>query len=85
VRDRGTGFDPAQVDPARLGLRRSIAERVADCGGHAYVWSAPGRGTVVRLSWPAWSPGDDPGGDWPRGDWQSVGASLIPAGETPRW
>jgi signal transduction histidine kinase len=90
VRDRGTGFDPAQVDPARLGLRRSIAERVADCGGHAYVWSAPGRGTVVRLSWPARSPGDDPGGDWPRGDWprgdwQSVGASLIPAGETPRW
>jgi signal transduction histidine kinase len=53
VRDRGIGFDPATVDPARLGLRRSIAERTADCGGQAAIWSAPGQGTVVRLSWPA--------------------------------
>lgn len=53
VRDQGAGFDLALIDPARLGLRRSIAERVADCGGHARVWSAPGRGTVVHLSWPA--------------------------------
>ena len=53
VRDRGTGFDPARVDQARLGLRRSIAERAADCGGQASVWSAPGQGTVVSLSWPA--------------------------------
>jgi signal transduction histidine kinase len=75
VRDRGAGFDPARVDQARLGLRRSIAERVADCGGHASVWSAPGRGTVVRLSWPAQPPGDD----------QGVSASLAPAGEAPRW
>jgi len=75
VRDRGTGFDPAGIDQARLGLRRSIAERVADCGGHASVWSAPGRGTVVRLSWPARPPGDD----------QGVPASLSPAGEAPRW
>ena len=52
VRDQGAGFDPAEVGRARLGLRRSINERVADCGGHATVWSAPGRGTVVRLSWP---------------------------------
>ena len=53
VRDRGTGFDPARVDQARLGLRRSIAERIADCGGQASIWSAPGRGTEVSLSWPA--------------------------------
>ena len=52
VRDRGAGFDPARVDPARLGLRRSIAERIADCGGQASIWSAPGQGTAVRLSWP---------------------------------
>lgn len=52
VRDHGIGFDPASVDPARLGLRRSIAERAADCGGQASVWSAPGQGTVVRVSWP---------------------------------
>jgi signal transduction histidine kinase len=53
VRDEGAGFDPARVDSARLGLRRSIAERATDCGGHASIWSAPGRGTVVCLSWPA--------------------------------
>jgi signal transduction histidine kinase len=52
VRDRGTGFDLARVDRARLGLRRSIAERTADCGGQASIWSAPGQGTVVSMSWP---------------------------------
>ncbi len=53
VRDEGTGFDLAGVDQTRLGLRRSIAERMADCGGRASIWSVPGRGTVVRISWPA--------------------------------
>jgi signal transduction histidine kinase len=53
VRDTGIGFDPVSVDQTRLGLRRSIAERMADCGGHASIWSVPGRGAVVRLSWPA--------------------------------
>jgi signal transduction histidine kinase len=53
VRDRGVGFDPTRVDRARLGLRRSIAERTADCGGQASIWSEPGQGTVVSLSWPA--------------------------------
>jgi signal transduction histidine kinase len=53
VRDRGAGFDPARVDRARLGLRRSIAERAADCGGQASIWSEPGQGAVVSLSWPA--------------------------------
>jgi signal transduction histidine kinase len=62
VRDRGAGFDPARVEAGRLGLRRSIAERVADCGGQASVWSAPGRGTVVRMSWPGASPGEEPRG-----------------------
>lgn len=53
VRDQGAGFDPAHTDPLRLGLRRSIRERTADCGGAASIWSAPGHGTVVRMSWPA--------------------------------
>jgi signal transduction histidine kinase len=53
VRDRGAGFDLDRVDRTRLGLRRSISERIADCGGQAAVWSAPGRGAVVRMSWPA--------------------------------
>jgi signal transduction histidine kinase len=64
VRDRGAGFDPACVDPARLGLRRSIVERVADWGGQAAVRSAPGEGTVVTLRWlpPAPVGGALPGG-----------------------
>jgi signal transduction histidine kinase len=53
VRDKGIGFDLARVDGTRLGLRRSIAERIADCGGQASIWSEPGQGTVVRMSWPA--------------------------------
>jgi signal transduction histidine kinase len=56
VRDHGIGFDLARVDSARLGLRRSIEERIADCGGQASVWSVPGQGTAVRLSWPASAP-----------------------------
>jgi signal transduction histidine kinase len=52
VRDAGAGFDPARVDPARLGLRRSITERVTDWGGRASVRSAPGQGTLVTMSWP---------------------------------
>ncbi|HEY3878711.1 MAG TPA: ATP-binding protein [Trebonia sp.] len=53
VRDAGKGFDPAGVGHARLGLRRSITERTAECGGRATVRSAPGRGTEVLLCWPA--------------------------------
>jgi signal transduction histidine kinase len=61
VCDRGTGFDLDHVDQARLGLRRSITERLADCGGQASVWSRPGQGTVVRLSWPASGGPGEPG------------------------
>ena len=53
VRDSGVGFDPARAGQGRLGLRRSIAERVAECGGRASVRSAPGEGTEVCLRWPA--------------------------------
>jgi signal transduction histidine kinase len=57
VQDAGCGFDPCRVDPARLGVRRSITERVEDWGGSASVESAPGEGTTVRLCWPAAEPG----------------------------
>jgi len=57
VRDTGCGFDPDRVDPARLGVRRSITERVEDWGGSASVESAPGEGTTVCLRWPAAEPG----------------------------
>ena len=50
VRDRGTGFDPAAVPDDRLGLRRSVHDRMARHGGSADVRSSPGEGTEVRLS-----------------------------------
>ncbi len=53
IRDAGRGFDPALIGPSRLGVRMSISERVADCGGSAVVRSAPGEGTEVCLCWPA--------------------------------
>jgi signal transduction histidine kinase len=58
VRDTGAGFDPATAGRTRLGLRRSIAERTAECGGQATVRSAPGEGTEVSLRWPAPAPAD---------------------------
>ncbi|PJJ61768.1 sensor histidine kinase [Compostimonas suwonensis] len=52
VADDGAGFDPDRVPSGRLGLRVSIQERVANTGGLVVVESAPGRGTVVTMSWP---------------------------------
>jgi signal transduction histidine kinase len=66
VRDAGAGFDPARVGPSRLGVRRSIGERLADVGGVASVRSAPGAGTVVSLRWPR-DAGPGPGGPDPAG------------------
>jgi hypothetical protein len=45
------GFDPDARPPDRLGIRRSIEERMADVGGSADVRSAPGCGTTVELHW----------------------------------
>jgi signal transduction histidine kinase len=52
VTDRGEGFDPSVVPADRLGLRSSVAERMAAVGGTAKVFSAPGQGTSVILSAP---------------------------------
>lgn len=52
VRDRGAGFDPAGVADDRLGVRRSIVDRMERHGGSAHVRSTPGEGTEVRLSMP---------------------------------
>jgi signal transduction histidine kinase len=54
VRDEGRGFDPDRIGPARLGVRRSVIERIRDGGGDASIQSEPGHGTVVSLHWP-WS------------------------------
>ena len=50
VRDRGAGFDLDGVPEDRLGVRRSIIERMERHGGRAEIRSAPGEGTEVRLS-----------------------------------
>lgn len=52
VRDRGVGFDPTTVAADRLGVRRSIVDRMNRHGGAGTVRSVPGEGTEVRLSLP---------------------------------
>jgi signal transduction histidine kinase/phage shock protein PspC (stress-responsive transcriptional regulator) len=47
VRDRGRGFDPAAVEPGRLGVSESIIGRMARHGGRAEVHSTLGEGTEV--------------------------------------
>lgn len=49
VRDRGVGFDPDSTPEDRLGVRRSIIDRMERHGGRAEIRSAPGEGTEVRL------------------------------------
>jgi signal transduction histidine kinase len=83
VRDQGAGFDLARIDRTRLGLRRSIAERIADCGGQAAVWSTPGHGAVVRMSWPAAALPGRPDGETHRPDGST--ADPGPAQESPPW
>jgi signal transduction histidine kinase len=50
VRDRGAGFDLDGVGDDRLGVRRSIVDRMHRHGGRADIRTAPGEGTEVRLS-----------------------------------
>jgi signal transduction histidine kinase len=50
VRDRGSGFDRADVPPERRGLSESIEGRMTRHGGTATIASAPGQGTEVELS-----------------------------------
>jgi signal transduction histidine kinase len=52
VRDRGRGFDRAQVAPDRRGIAESIEGRMARHGGRAVVRSSPGAGTEVELMMP---------------------------------
>ncbi len=49
VRDRGKGFDPDLIADDRMGVKRSIIDRMERHGGTATIRSAPGEGTEVRL------------------------------------
>ncbi|WP_336698881.1 hypothetical protein [Curtobacterium sp. USHLN213] len=51
VGDDGAGFDIAGIPAERLGVRRSIVERVVAAGGAAEIVTAPGAGTRVLLDW----------------------------------
>lgn len=52
VRDNGRGFDAGAGHPGRHGLD-SMHSRAAEIGGRITVTSAPGSGTLVRVSVPA--------------------------------
>ncbi len=52
VRDRGAGFDPADVPADRQGLSKSIHARIERRGGAVVIDSALGRGTEVRITMP---------------------------------
>jgi phage shock protein PspC (stress-responsive transcriptional regulator)/two-component sensor histidine kinase len=49
VRDRGRGFDLAEVPADRLGVKESIVGRMERHGGHAFVRTSPGSGTEIQL------------------------------------
>ncbi len=49
VRDRGRGFNLADVADDRMGVRSSIISRMERHGGNAKIRSAPGEGTEIRL------------------------------------
>lgn len=50
VRDRGVGFELGDVDTDRLGVRRSIIDRMERHGGTARIRSSPGEGTEIALT-----------------------------------
>ena len=52
VRDHGRGLRPTPGGDGRLGVSRSISQRMRDVGGDATI-TEPGRGVMVRLWWPA--------------------------------
>jgi signal transduction histidine kinase len=52
VKDRGVGFDPAEVAADRQGLRASIQGRMERHGGTARIRSQAGGGTEVELHMP---------------------------------
>ena len=49
IRDRGVGFEVDTIGEDRMGIRRSIMDRMIRNGGTARVRSVPGDGTEVRL------------------------------------
>ena len=61
VRDRGIGFDQAEVGADRRGLAQSIRGRMERHGGTAKVQSKPGEGTEIELTMPVTATTDQGG------------------------
>lgn len=52
VRDRGVGFNVAEIAPDRHGVKDSIIGRVERAGGTADIKTTPGAGTEVHIKMP---------------------------------
>jgi signal transduction histidine kinase len=52
IRDRGVGFNLAEVDPSRHGLAQSVIARTERVGGSVAVTTSPGHGTEVSIRVP---------------------------------
>jgi signal transduction histidine kinase len=81
VRDHGRGFDRETVTDG-YGMVGSIRARMTQVGGTAEVWSAPGKGTRVRLRVaavprPAWS--------WLATRWAGVLTARFARQRAPGW
>jgi signal transduction histidine kinase len=59
--DNGSGFDPASVSPRHYGLK-IMCERAEALGAEFSIYSEPGEGTQISVSWtpPALSPNPTP-------------------------
>ena len=82
VRDDGRGFKPGAVDPARVGLRRAVIQRMRSVGGDAVITSSPGAGTQVRITTGTRQPVPTPmTRPWPRHvQWLLGGIALVMLG-----
>ncbi|MFD5142311.1 sensor histidine kinase [Streptomyces sp. NPDC058401] len=61
ITDDGSGFVREELRGSSVGVRRSMMRRMEAVGGRAEVLSTPGRGTAVRLEWPAPADGERQG------------------------
>lgn len=56
VVDHGVGFDPDEIPDNRLGIRRSLVQRIERNGGTVRIWSAQDAGTSVVMTLPLAAP-----------------------------
>ncbi|MBZ0307568.1 MAG: GAF domain-containing protein [Anaerolineae bacterium] len=52
IQDNGQGFNPADIDPGRLGLS-IMDDRIQNIGGTIEITSHAGEGTLIKVAWVA--------------------------------